>query len=162
MNSIAWFLCGCGLALAASSLFDKHDSPVVQSVERRVLSPHVPGSSPGRRTLVEAIAWTESRNNPHAIGDGGAAVGVLQIHKIMVRDCQRIAPGEHFTYADRLDPERSARMFEVYTEHYSHGATDEVKARRWNGGPHGDTNPATDSYWAKVRNQMENQQCAIR
>ena len=40
--------------------------------------------------FVEAVIWRESRGNSSAIGDNGKAVGVLQIHPIMVREANRI------------------------------------------------------------------------
>ena len=115
------------------------------------------GRAWGREALVEAIAHVESNGDSAAVGDGGRAVGILQIHPITVRDCNRILGREEFTLTCRLDPERSRLMFEVYTDHYSKNADAQTIARRWNGGPDGDTEPATVEYWRKVKAALDEQ-----
>ena len=82
-------------------------------------------------------------------------MGVLQIHPIMVEDCNRILGRDEFTLADRLSPERSVAMFNVWRAHYCKDASDEVVARRWNSGPKGDRKARSLPYWAKVRKEME-------
>lgn len=62
--------------------------------------------------LILIICMMESNNNPDAIGDSGRAHGVLQIHKIMVRECNRL--GGNFTYTDRMHPVISKQMATVY------------------------------------------------
>lgn len=101
--------------------------------------------------LIEAIIQVESKGDPNAVGDGGKAVGILQIHKVMVDDCNRIAGFKKFTYEDRKDPAKSREMFRVYTDHYTPSWDAELVAKRWNGGPKGETKPATKEYWAKVK-----------
>lgn len=105
--------------------------------------------------LLPAIEHVESSGNPSAIGDGGKAVGLLQIHPVMVKDCNRIVGEARWTMADRLDPDKSRAMFLAYSDHYSRKASDEVVARRWNAGPRGDRNQASVGYWHKVRTAME-------
>lgn len=109
-------------------------------------------------SLLPAIEHVESSGNSDAVGDGGRAVGVLQIHPVMVEDVNRIAKskklGVQFTLDDRKDPIKSRHMFRIYSEHYSKDASDEVVARRWNGGPRGERNKATDKYWNKVKESM--------
>ena len=55
--------------------------------------------------FVEAVIWRESRGDSNAIGDNGKAVGVLQIHPIMVREANRIlamnGKENSYTYDDR-------------------------------------------------------------
>lgn len=109
-------------------------------------------------SLVASIIEVESGGDPNAIGDGGKAVGVLQIHPIMVREVNRILQREEYTCSDRLDPVRSVDMFWVYTNHYSPRASAEVIARRWNGGPDGDREPATIPYWRKVQHALKARQ----
>lgn len=110
------------------------------------------GNNPG--PLLRAIEQVESGGNA-CIGDNGQAVGILQIHPVMVEDCNRILGEEKFTLDDRFDAVKSREMFRVYAEHYSKGTSDEVIARRWNGGPKGDTNPNTVPYWEKVREELD-------
>ena len=105
--------------------------------------------------ILPAIEHVESSGRADAVGDGGKAVGILQIHPVMVEDCNRIVGEDRWTLEDRLCPDESRAMFRVYSNHYSKNASDEVIAKRWNGGPRGDRRKATAPYWAKVRKQME-------
>ena len=79
----------------------------------------------------------------------------MQIHPIMVADCNRIVGEERWTLDDRTDAVKSRAMFRTYSDHYSKNASDEVIARRWNSGPRGDRKKATQAYWNKVKKQME-------
>ncbi len=78
-----------------------------------------------------------------AIGDGGAAIGLLQLHKISVREACRIEIRDarlagreprSWTPEDRLSREKSIEMAEVILAfHYRRGAVDpEELACRWN------------------------------
>jgi len=100
--------------------------------------------------LWRAICTVESAGDAAAIGDFGSAVGIAQIWKIMVDDCNRIIGHTRWTYADRLSPAKSREMFDAYLGHYARGRTDEQKARAWNGGPRGHEKAATLPYWRKV------------
>lgn len=106
------------------------------------------------QTLLPAIEQVESGGRADAVGDGGKAVGILQIHPIMVEDVNRIIGDTKYTLADRLDPAKSRDMFRIYSEHYSKGKSDEVLARRWNGGTRGERKSATLAYWSKVKAAM--------
>lgn len=105
--------------------------------------------------LIDAIAQIESGGNPSAVGDNGLAVGLLQIHPITVRDCNRILGKEIYGLDDRLDPAKSREMFRVIANHYSRGQSYEVIARRWNGGPNGEKKLSTLKYWDRVKKQLE-------
>lgn len=105
--------------------------------------------------LVEAIEQVESGGDPDAVGDGGRAVGVLQIHPIMVRDVNRILGREAYTLEDRRNRTRSYEMFWIYTQHYSADADRETIARRWNGGPTGERKTSTEPYWQRVQDVLD-------
>lgn len=105
------------------------------------------------QTLLPAIEQVESGGRADAVGDGGKAVGILQIHPIMVEDCNRIVGEKRFTLADRLDPAKSREMFRVYSDHYAKGDVEKA-ARNWNGGPNGHKKSATLAYWSKVKAAM--------
>ena len=105
--------------------------------------------------LLPAIEHVESSGRADAVGDGGKAVGILQIHPVMVADCNRIVGEDRWTLDDRKDAVKSRAMFRTYSDHYSKDASDEVIARRWNSGPRGDRKKATEGYWNKVRKHME-------
>ena len=103
--------------------------------------------------LLPAIEQVESGGKSDAVGDGGKAVGILQIHPIMVKDVNRILGEERYTLADRLDPAKSREMFRVYSDHYAKGDAEKA-ARCWNGGPGGHKKSATLAYWGKVKAAM--------
>lgn len=139
--------------------------PTRESDYRPIGAEKQPGCTPGASDavqvrslpvpLVEAIIAVESGGNPRAIGDGGRAVGILQIHKCVVDDCNAVAGYERFTLADRLDPAKSREMFRVYIGRWCPDGTDEDKARSWNGGgPRGRFKESTKAYWLKVQEAM--------
>lgn len=109
---------------------------------------------PLRAGLWEAVCTVESGGNALAIGDGGRAAGIAQIWAITVRDVNRFA-GTKFTLNDRFDVEKSRAIFQLYTEHYAKGRSNEYKARIWNGGPTGNTKKSTISYWHKIQKHLK-------
>lgn len=74
--------------------------------------------------FVEAVIWRESRGDANAIGDSGKAVGVLQIHPIMVREANRIiamngGQKDMYSYDDRYDRDKSIEMFKVVQDYHN-------------------------------------------
>ena len=108
-----------------------------------------------RDDLLCAIIQVESKWAPNAVGDRGRAVGLLQIHRVMVDDCNRICDEMRFRYHDRQDPQKSIEMYYIFMDHYCKGMTDEQKARCWNGGPEGWQKESTKEYWRKVSHQLK-------
>ena len=114
--------------------------------------------------LLDAIEMVESGGDTKAVGDGGQAVGCLQIHPITVRDANRICGSERFCYNDRYSRVKSRQMAEIvlgeYGAKYEHEtgrmASYEVLARIWNGGWYGlsRNKGATDHYWSKVEEEL--------
>lgn len=112
-------------------------------------------------TLLPAIAKVESDNNPSAIGDKGAAVGIYQIHPAYVKDVNRIA-NTNFKLIDRYDVEKSKQMVTTYLWHYGKAYIQktgklpdfEVLARIHNGGPDGWKKKSTMRYWEKVKREL--------
>lgn len=89
-------------------------------------------------------------------GDGGAALGPLQIH----RACWIDARMPHGTYQDCADLGYAKQVFARYMERYAtkrrlgRPVTDEDRARIWNGGPNGWRKSATIKYWNKVKEHL--------
>ena len=104
--------------------------------------------------LILAIILIESGGDPNAIGDNNQAVGVLQIHPVMVADVNRVA-GTAYTLDDRYCVDASIQMFLIYSRHYTPCLTPELVARRWNGGPRGERKQATARYWRKVQRKIK-------
>lgn len=115
-----------------------HTSPLI-------LSP--PKAAP---TLLDAIIQVESGGNPNAVGDSGKAVGIMQIWPIMVKDCNRILGIEKYTLEDRLSPERSIEMFNIWRNHYCKGWTDKQIATGWHLGASNKDKP-DEVYWSKIQ-----------
>jgi len=111
--------------------------------------------------LLDAIAWVESKNNPSAIGDNGAAIGAYQIHKICVDDVNRILGRQAFVYEDRYNPEKSREMVVFYLGHYATEQrigrlpTFKDMARIHNGGPNGWKKKSTEKYWRKIEEALK-------
>ena len=103
--------------------------------------------------LITALIAVESNGNDFAIGDGGRALGPLQIHRGVVLDVNRITGSRH-RWEDMTNRALARKVCQAYLERYARGATAEQAARRWNGGPRGDRKPATLPYWRKVEKQL--------
>lgn len=101
--------------------------------------------------LFSAIARVESKGNPRAWNKGEDAVGIVQIRRCVVDDCNRIIGRKKWSYKDRWNVTKSREMFDVYLGKYARNATYEKMARVWNGGPRGTAKLATHGYWLKVR-----------
>lgn len=104
--------------------------------------------------LISALIIVESSGNDLAVGDGGKAIGPLQIHKAVILDVNRIT-GSNYRHQDMTNRAQARAVCEAYLRHYGKGASTEQLARRWNGGPRGDTKTATEAYWAKVKKHLK-------
>lgn len=105
-------------------------------------------------TLVYAIAEVESGHDETAICEGGGHVGLLQISKIAVDDCNRILGYRKFIYQDRLIVRHSVEMFRIIQRHYNKDGDIEKAIRIWNGGPHYRVED-TEAYYQKVMKVLE-------
>ena len=89
--------------------------------------------------LMNAIIHIESRGNPEAHNKNGDCVGILQITKICVRECNRIlkikGTDKSYTYADRWDKEKSIEMFYLLQEYYNPEHDIKKAIRIWNKRP---------------------------
>lgn len=104
--------------------------------------------------LISALIIVESSGNDMAIGDGGRAIGALQIHRAVVLDVNRIT-GSHYKHSEMTNRVAARAVCEAYLKAYGKGATPEQLARRWNGGPTGDRKTSTEAYWAKVKKHLQ-------
>lgn len=105
--------------------------------------------------LIAAMMAVESGGNPSMIGDGGRALGVLQIHEGVVYDVNRIY-GTHYRHGDALNKAKAQKICRLYLRAYApKKATAEQCARIWNGGPDGWQQKATREYWRKVKAEMK-------
>ena len=102
--------------------------------------------------VINAVAQVESGGDPNAVNSAGC-VGLLQITKICVRQCniwlEQDKSKKCYTYADRLDPEKSKEMFILTQKHLNPKNDIEHAIRLWNGGPQY-KKASTEDYYRKV------------
>lgn len=88
--------------------------------------------------FIEAVIWKESRGDENAIGDNGKAVGVLQIHPIMVREANRIlamkdeSKADYYKYDDRYSREKSIEMFKIVQDFHNKSHDFDKALQIWN------------------------------
>ena len=117
--------------------------------------------------LIERLVRVESNGNAAAIGDGGKAFGILQIHAITVQEANRVAK-TRYTHADMMNATKSREVARIVLNYYSkhiqkttgRPALDKELAFIWNGGGAAwkrVSNPVSDNkqknlevYWKKV------------
>ena len=107
-----------------------------------------------------AVETGGERNPDRAIGDGGRAIGCLQIHRATVRDVNRIA-GTRFTHDQMTNRQESIRVATIYLDHYASGLDDLSRARVWNGGPRGHLKSSTRAYARRIRKELDKQLVTI-
>jgi len=109
--------------------------------------------------LISAIEFVESSGDHTAEGDGGLALGILQIHQGVIDDVNRVYQLK-WQHKDAFHPLYARMIFRRYMMIYATEArlgrkvTDEDRARIWNGGPNGHLKPHTLAYWEKVRARL--------
>ena len=99
--------------------------------------------------LLDAIAQVESENHSDAVGDGGHARGMYQLHRRYWQDGTRILNVE-WDYNLAFKPEKSRRVVKAYLSHYGKGKSLLDMARIHNGGPNGYKKKATLPYARKI------------
>jgi len=109
--------------------------------------------------IYNIIKHVESDNNVAAIGDNGKAYGIVQIHKICVRDINRIY-GTSYTHQQAFNEKIAKEMFMLYIkagiklfiDKYNISPTEQDIVRFWNGGIYsGYKNKSTIKYWLKYK-----------
>lgn len=96
------------------------------------------------------LTQLESSNNPKAVGDGGKAIGIAQIHEIYFLDAQKYDKNlRKYKYSDCFNPEISKLVVISYLSKYCKSNSFEEWARIHNGGPLGNNKQSTIKYWKK-------------
>ena len=108
-------------------------------------------AAPVSDRLVKAIHAVETGGRLGAIkGDGGRALGPLQIHRAYWIDSR--VPGRYEQCADLA---YATKVLNAYMARYCPNGTDETIARTHNGGPRGPQKTATIRYWREVSRKMK-------
>lgn len=110
--------------------------------------------------LLVALVLVESGGVPNPPrGDGGRAIGPLQIHRIAVEDANRIIGRRRYRWEDCQHLEVSLEVATILLTHYGdqlpHPATERDLARIWNGGPDGWRQPSTLAYRVRVKRHLD-------
>jgi hypothetical protein len=93
------------------------------------------------KSISEVLKEVESNNNPEAIGDGGKAFGVLQIHEACILDVNKHF-GTNYTHEDAKKPEIAEDIFvkylslgiKLYKKRCGTNPNEYDLVRMWNGG----------------------------
>jgi len=111
------------------------------------------------RAFLDALAQVESGGKDDAVGDGGEAIGRMQIWEIYWTDAVAHAPAIGGEYADCKGKAYAERVVVAYLHRYGKKALADKNygklARIHNGGPSGHRKRATLKYWAKVEKAMQ-------
>lgn len=108
--------------------------------------------------VVKAIAQVESKNDEKVVSKNKIHVGLLQISKITVDECNKILGKKKYSYNDRYSRVKSIEMFYIIQGKYNSNNNVERAIRLWNGGPFCKDKRKTDKYYKrvmKVYNQLE-------
>jgi hypothetical protein len=99
--------------------------------------------------LLDAIAHVESHNEADAIGDGGRALGVYQIHRAYWTEGTRLL-GVHWSYKQARDPAKAREVARAYLLHHGRRRSPLEMARIHNGGPNGHKKQTTLRYARRI------------
>ncbi len=102
--------------------------------------------------LLDAIRLVETGGEldpDNAIGDHGKAIGAYQLHKIYVRDANRILGFDIYSYEDRWDRAKSREMTSIVIQHYGEGDIETMA--RTHKCPTDRYKESTKPYWLKVK-----------
>jgi hypothetical protein len=104
---------------------------------------------------IQAILDVESSNGMNTYNPGEVeAVGILQIHPIMVREINRILGYEKYQLSDRESDKKSIEMFLIYQNHYNPTMDFETMARSWVAGPKGMKKVCSLNYYNIAINKL--------
>lgn len=115
-------------------------------------------------SLLPVLAQVESNGNVLAVGDGGRAIGIYQIHQDYWLDGIRFLERKHkrkydWAYQDAIVKTKSDAVVSAYLEHYGKAykrktgkhPTAEVLCRIHNSGPTGYKKKCSIQYWNKCK-----------
>ena len=125
-----------------------------------------PKDAPAIDHALYAMRIVESNSNPHAVGDGGKAIGIYQVWRIYWTDAIEYTPSIGGEYRDCFIPEYAEKIVRSYMRRYcnkrrlGHEPTIRDYCIIHNGGPNahkatGQKKKNLDKYWAKCKEVLK-------
>jgi hypothetical protein len=106
---------------------------------------------------IQALIDTETSNGVNRYNPGETdAVGLLQIHSIMVREVNRILGYQKYQLSDRLSDKASIDIFLIYQRHYNPTMEFQKMARLWCSGPDGMRETNSLGYYNRALTNLYN------
>ena len=103
-----------------------------------ILNAQANGKTYDWTNIINAIIQVESEGNAKAHNKNGDCVGILQITKILVKECNQILEAKksekRYTLKDRWNSEKSKEMFILLQEHFNKEHNIEKAIKCWNCG----------------------------
>ena len=88
--------------------------------------------------VINAIIKVESNGNSNAVNGNGSCVGILQITKVLVKECNNILremkSPKRYTLSDRKNPTKSKEMFILLQSKFNPSNNVDDGIRMWNCG----------------------------
>ena len=104
---------------------------------------------------VQKVETGGSKDPANAVGDGGKAIGPLQIHYSYWKDAVDFDPSIGGKYSDCKNEAYARKIVIAYWTRYAPNWSFETLSRVHNGGPKGWKKPSTLDYWRKVRENLD-------
>ncbi len=119
---------------ALGELRNRQDAGNPEQLEQQLEIQEEPDTLSNYQALVMAIAFTESRFNPDAVGKAHDS-GVLQLTPIYVKEVNRIA-GTDYQLEDAFDIDKAIEIFDAMQAHYNPDQDIELAIRLHNKSPY--------------------------
>jgi len=105
-----------------------------------------------KHTIINAIAYVESRHNPCAVNVEENAIGLLQIRQVRIDDYNQ-RTGKSYHLLDMHDRDKAIEVFDYYAMKIGYHNVERI-ARCWNGGANGMNKISTYNYYLRVVSAM--------
>ena len=125
---------GIAMAGALEEIRHRQDAGNPEQLEQQLEIQQEPDTLSNYQALVMAIAFTESRFNPDAVGKAHDS-GVLQLTPIYVKEVNRIA-GTDYQLEDAFDIDKAIEIFDAMQAHYNPDQDIELAIRLHNKSPY--------------------------
>lgn len=115
---------GFGSLIRNSSKPEEPEQETVDMVAAKelTLDDHIKMIVPDKlQNVCKALIMVESEGKADAVSSCGRYVGILQIGKLYLDECNRLQDSITFTMEDRFDSVKSLQMFVIYQTNYNPG-----------------------------------------